>query len=160
MLNYRQGKNGLFWCNPQDLGTMVTLKPIMHHDLKDPATAASRWGVKGLCLGQRHGVAMWQRSRVGRPSNRTLEKLGKTGCPLSPFSLPCKHNLRFGLVIAAIKTAFFHMLKQAQGLSSIWMFQLQQGRVILIANQNRPRYQLVSILLAWLLPQEGSAVLH
>lgn len=26
------------WCNPQDLGTMVTLKPITHHDLKDPAT--------------------------------------------------------------------------------------------------------------------------
>lgn len=118
MLNYTgQGKkNGLFWCNPRDLGTMVTLKPIMHHDLKDPATGCIKVRGEGSVIRPKAlGGDVAEKSLVGRPCNRILEKLGKTGCPLSPFSLPCKHNLRFGLVTAAIKTAFFSDVKTSPG---------------------------------------------
>lgn len=99
---------------------MVTLKPITHHDLKDPATGCIKVRGEGSVIRPKaQGVDVAEKITWGRPCNRTLEKLGKTGCPLSPFSLPFKHNLRFGLVTAAIKTAFPQMLKQAQGLSSI-----------------------------------------
>lgn len=48
--------------------------------------AAARWGVRSV-LGQRLGVAMWQRSRLwgDLAFSRLLEKLGRTGCPLPPF---------------------------------------------------------------------------
>lgn len=44
----------------------------------------------GSALGQRQGVAMWQRSHCGETLlfNRLLEKLGKGGCPLYPFPAP------------------------------------------------------------------------
>lgn len=45
---------------------------------------------EGSALGQRQGVAMWQRShlRGDLAFTRLLEKLGRSGCPLSPFPSP------------------------------------------------------------------------
>lgn len=77
---------------------MVTLKPIRHHDLKDPATGCIKVRGEGSVIRPKAQGDVAEKSLVGRPCNRILEKLGKYGCPLSPFSLPCKHNLRFGLV--------------------------------------------------------------
>lgn len=108
---------------------MVTLKPITHHDLKDPATGCIKVRGEGSVIRPKaQGVDVAEKITWGRPCNRTLEKLGKTGCPLSPFSLPFEHNLRFGLITAAIKTAFSQIKTSPGPLKySLWMLQLQQG---------------------------------
>lgn len=51
------------------------------------ATGCSEVRGEGSVLGQRLGVAMWQRSRLwgDLAFSRLLEKLGRTGCPLPPF---------------------------------------------------------------------------
>lgn len=59
-----RGKNGLFWCDPQDLGTVVTLKPIRHHDLKDPATGCIKVRGEGSVIRPKARVAMWQRNHL------------------------------------------------------------------------------------------------
>lgn len=127
MLNYRQGeKDGLFWCNPQDLGHHGYLETDMHRDLKDPATGCIKVRGEGSVIRSKaQGGDVAEKSLVGRPCNRILEKLGKTGCPLSPFSLPCKHILRFGLVTAAIKTAlFFPDIKTSPGPLKYFLWML------------------------------------
>lgn len=101
---------------PPDLGTVVTLKPIIIKPTRIQATGCIKvGGVKGLCLGQRQGVAMWQKSHLWGDLVLTGSgKAGKTGCRLSPFPSPSSITSA-GLLKAAIKTAFFQTLRQAQG---------------------------------------------
>lgn len=77
---------------------------------------------EGSVLGQRQGVAMWQRSHLwgGLAFNRLLEKLGKTGCPLSPFPSPSSITCDLGLLKAAIKTALH--VKVSPGILKPSMF--------------------------------------
>lgn len=123
-------------CNPPDLGTVVTLKPITHHALKDPATGCIKVRGEGSVIKPKaQGGDVAEKSLVGRPCNRLLEKLGKTGCPLSPFPSP-PSTMRYGLVNSCYKNSFFWTLKQAQGHSSI--LHAKQGvEAVLTANQNQ-----------------------
>lgn len=123
--------------------------------------AASRWGVKGLIKSKAQGGDVAEKSLVGRPCNRLLEKLGKTGCPLFPFPSPSStHNLRFGLLTAAIKTAFW-VIKTSPGTlkCSFWMLTpskvLRQSVLTVNQNQTRHHFDLGIMVLACLLPQEG-----
>lgn len=68
---------------------MVTLKPIMHHTLKDPVTDCIKVRGEGSVIKPKaQGGDVAEMSLVGIPCNRLLEKLGKNGCPLSPFPSP------------------------------------------------------------------------
>lgn len=172
MLNYRQGEKRPFLVRPTGHRHHGYLETDKASDLKDPATGCIKVRGEGSVIRPKaQGGDVAEKSLVGRPCNRILEKLGKSGCPLSPFSLPCKHNLRFGLVTnSCYKNSFFQMLKQAQGLKYSLDASIPArccGRVVLIATWNRPwyRFGLDTILLdtiAWLTlaTQEGSAVLH
>lgn len=95
---------------------MVTLKPITHHDLKDPATGCIKVRGEGSVIRPKaQGGDVAEKSLVGRPCNRTLEKLGKTGCPLSPFSLPIQAQLEVWAVNSCYKNSLFPDVKTSPG---------------------------------------------
>lgn len=69
---------------------------------------------EGSALGQRQGLAMWQRSRLwGDLFNRLLEKLGTSGCPLSPFPSPSSITWDLGFIQSCYKNS----LLEAQGFT-------------------------------------------
>lgn len=82
---------------------------------------------EGSVLGQRQGVAMWQRRRLwGDLALTGSGKARENWLPAFPLSLPFKHHLRFGLLKAAIKADL--NVKAAQGYSSILLdASLQKG---------------------------------
>lgn len=135
MLNYRQGekKDGLFWCNPQDLGTMVTLKPICNVTSRIQLLAASRWGVKGLWLGQRPRVAMWQRNHLWGDLVTGFWKSWGNWLPAFPLFPPLQAQLEVWAGNRCYKNSlffFFQMLKQAQVLSSIFFGCFNSSKVL------------------------------
>lgn len=133
---------------------------------------------EGSALGQRQGVAMWQRSHSGEALlfNRLLEKLGKGVARFTPFpplqaSLEVCSSLR-----AAIKTAEFNV-RTSPGVyevrrHSFGHFTPQEGgplhacqvlRQVLVSDRGwgyeaDTLFDLSIIALCCLLPQEGSVV--
>lgn len=70
---------------------------------------------EGSALGQKQGVAMWQRSHLGGDLfNRLLEKLGKSGCPLSPF--PSPSTITWG--VRFLKSCYESSIIKCQGRTS------------------------------------------
>lgn len=84
------------------------LETDMHHDLKDPATGCIKVRGEGSVIRSKaRGGDVAEKSLVGRPCNRILEKLGKTGCPLSPFFPPLQAQLEVWAGNSCYKNSFF-----------------------------------------------------
>lgn len=94
---------------------MVTLKLVRHHDLKDPATGCIKVRGEGSVIRPKaQGGDVAEKSLVGRPCNRILEKLGKSGCPF-PLFPPLQAQLEIWAGNGCYKNSFFSDVKTSPG---------------------------------------------
>lgn len=160
----------------EDLGTTVTLKPTRIMPTRIQATWQHRGEGWRVCARPKAGDGdVAETSLVGRPCfNRFLEKLGKSGCPLSPFPSPSSITWGLGFINSCYKN---NLLGQAQGVykvlkhssgcftperGSMHICQECWGKSSFLTGDEvmrpTPVLTLVNSALLSLLPQEGSVV--